>query len=282
MPEIYRTLREEHGDVVTYADDANAHMVTEFRFDVLQVARTARAPDLVTHALAFEVAKPLLDRAFRETYALGLDDVFASTDVAVTTYRWAFREAMHELTGIAWELYRADIRTLDPEATPAGFIVDVSRGDFERHFGDAYARSGYFARTVAFLAGLVPNVGPLRRLPYRPLPEDAQRRFARALDEAVARYERAVRQAGGGRRALPKETLDTGEPTRPGAYAPADEAHAALLGRLAQRGFAGVSPALRAYLLRFWADGRALAAVGDADERAEIESRLAGLDAAVN
>jgi hypothetical protein len=279
VPEIYPELRERYGDVVTYADDTAAHLQTEFRFDVLQVAHLKRPPDLFEHAIRFEVSKPLLERAFRETYGLGLDDVFTNTDVAITSYRWAFREAAHEATGVAWELYRGDIRKLDPEATPAGFVFDMSREDFEEQFGDAYERPGYFARSVAFLGNLVPNVGPLKRLPYKPLPEDAQQRFELALDRAVARYRNAVRDAR--RPRLPNETLDTGKPTRPGAYEPADRAYAQLLGELRERGFADVSPELRADILRFYSDGRALAKIDDDDERAKVDEGLARLDAAL-
>jgi hypothetical protein len=280
VPEIYPELREEHGDVVTYADDASSHIQTEFRFDVLQTARNRGPADLYTHAVAFEVSKPLLERAFRETYGLGLDDVFASTDVAITTYRWAFRDLVHEGTGIAWELYRNDIHERDPKATAESFVFDMSRDDFEKQFGDAYARPGYFARFVGFAGNLVPNVGPLKRLPYKPLPKDAQERFEAAFDHAVARYARAVRDAGRPRVRLPNETLDTGQPTRPGAYEPADHAYAELLAHLDEKGMAEVPPALRANILWFYSDGRALAAIREEDERTKVYEGLVRLDAA--
>ena len=280
VPEIYPALREEHGDVVTYADDASAHLQTEFRFDVLETARNRGPADFYTHAVGFEVAKSVLERAFRETYGLGLDDLFTNTDVAITTYRWAFRGLIHELTGVAWELYRNDIHERDPEATAESFVFDMSRDDFEEQFGEAYSRPGYFARFAAFAGNLVPNVGPLQRLPYKPLPADAQERFERALDHAVARYERAVRDAGRRRMRLPNETLDTGRPTRPGEYAPADHAYAELLAQLDEKGMADVPPALRADVLRFFSDGRALAAIRDDDDRVKVDERLARLDAA--
>lgn len=278
VPEIYEELREQYGDVVTYADDAPSHMQTELRFDVLQVSHGKRPEGLFEHAVAFEVSKPPLERAFRETYGLGLADVFANTDVAITTYRWAFRGLIHEVTGIAWELNRADIQKRDPDASRDDYVFDMSRGDFEERFGDDYERPGYFARYVAFLGNLVPSVGPFERLPYKPLPEDAQRRFERAVDHAVARYRRAVAEAGRRRPSFPNETLDTGRPTRPGEYEPADKAYADLLDRLGERGFATVSADLRADILRFYADGRALAAIDDDEERAEVSRRLAALD----
>ena len=279
VPELYPKLREKFGDSVTYDDDHSSHLQTEFRFDVLQVARSKQPQGLYDHAIAFEVSKPVLERAFLRTYGLRLDDVFANTDVAITTYRWAFREVMHEATGIAWELYRADIQKGDPEATPAGFVFDMSRGDFEEKFGDAYERPGYFARAFAFVVNLVPDVGPLKRLPYQPLPESAQQRFVHALDRAATRYQIAVHDARMKRLRLRDETLDTGRPTAPGEYAPADEAYAELLAHLQERGFADVSPELRADILRFYSTGRALAAIDDDDEQAEVRDALTRLDA---
>ena len=73
-------------------------------------------------------------------------------------------------TGIAWQLYEADIKTLDPEMTPAGFVYDLSREDFETEFGKVYAEPGYFAKFFAFLVKLVPDVGPFEQSVLKPLP----------------------------------------------------------------------------------------------------------------
>jgi Zinc dependent phospholipase C len=264
VPEIYPKLREAYGDVVTYADDHSAHLQTEFRLDVLQVAHSPQSLDLFTHALDFEVAEPVLDRAFRQTYGLGLDDVFADKTMAITTYRWAFRGVIHEATGIAWELYRADIEKLDPSMTPAAFVYDLSREDFEKEFGSAYREPGFFAKAVAFVVKLVPNVGPFKRLPYKPLPADAQARFDEGLRRIVVKYRAVVR--GHRPSALTNLNLDTGHATRRGEYEPADEAYAELLDKLDDRHFAAVPPALRADILRFYASAPANAARGHDDD----------------
>jgi hypothetical protein len=133
---------------------------------------------------------------------------------------------------------------------------------------------------VALAGSLVPSVGPLQRLPHKPLPADAQARFEAALDRAASRYQRAVRDAGRRAMRLPNETLDTGRPTRPGEYEPADRAYAELLAHLDEKGMTDVPPALRTNLLRFYSDGRALAAIAEDDERAKVSEHLARLDAA--
>jgi hypothetical protein len=251
VPEIYPKLERKYGETVTYAEDPRAHLETEFRFDVLAVARNPKSLDLFRHAVEFEVAKPLLERAFRETYGIDLSDVFEDENVAITTYRWAFRGLVHEATGIAWQLYRADIERLDPTATAAGFAHDLSRADFETEFGKAYRQPGYFAKFVAFLVKLVPNVGPLKRLPSKPLPADAQQRFAETMTKIVRSYERVVARAPEHPPALRNVNLDTGQPVRLDDYAPADKAYASLLDKLDDRRVTDIPPALRTDIRRF-------------------------------
>ena len=268
VPEIYPKLRRKYGDVVTYADDHTAHLETEFRFDVLQAADSPRDLDVLKHAIEFEVAKPVLARAFERTYGLRLEDVFTDEDVAITTYRWAFRGVVHEATGIAWQLYRADIHAIDPSMTPAAFVWDLSRGDFEKEFG-AMREPGGFTRFFAFLAKLVPNIGPLKRLPYKPLPGDARARFEATMARIVDRY-RAIVANARDRRALRDVNLDTGHPARHGDYEPADETYAKLVHELDQRRDGVVPPALRADIERFYATDRTADARASATWRVEI------------
>lgn len=254
VPELYPKLRKKFGDEVTYADDHTSHLETEFRFDVFQMARTKGGRDIFHHALQFEIATRALDEAFQKTYGVRLDDLFTSTDAAILTYRWAFRGLIHEVTGIAWELYRADIQKLDPEMTPAGFVYDLSRADFEREFGHVFMEPGYFAKFFALLVKLVPDVGPLERSVVKPLPSDARARYDAALEHAVSRYRSAVQSATAQRLDLPERNLDTAQPIRFGDYAPADEAYADLTAKLAKHDPDAVPVAMRRDLARFYAN----------------------------
>jgi hypothetical protein len=247
---LYPELRDEHGDSVAYADAQSAHMTTEFRFDVLQIAHSKGSPDRYSHSAGFQVSERLLDEAFRRTYGLALDDLFTSTETAIVTYRFAFRTLIHEVTGAAWELYRADVEELDATATRATFVADVSRSGLEEEFGKTYREPGYFAKFFALLVKLIPDIGPLRRMAYKPLPSDVQKLFTDALAQTIARYTDAVRQP---RSRLENLVLDTGRPTRRGDYAPADEAYVALLERLDERDFAAPR-ATREDLRRFFSD----------------------------
>src|SRR6185503_15792057 len=60
-------LKKKYGDTVTYAQDPKAHIRTEFGFDMVQVAKNRYTSDRYHDMIGFEISKPLLQRAFRET-----------------------------------------------------------------------------------------------------------------------------------------------------------------------------------------------------------------------
>src|SRR5579864_1014468 len=80
VPIEFPKLRAKYGNTVTFADDPKAHIRTEFGFDVVQVAKQRYSPDSYRNFIGFEVAKPVLERAFLKTYGIELKDVFRSLD----------------------------------------------------------------------------------------------------------------------------------------------------------------------------------------------------------
>ena len=61
---------------MTYWDNPLSHLRTEFGFDVLQVAQGRYAPDRYRAFIGFQVSKPVLERAFQDTYGMEMKDVF--------------------------------------------------------------------------------------------------------------------------------------------------------------------------------------------------------------
>jgi hypothetical protein len=281
VPILYPKLARRYGDVVTYADSPSAHLQTEFRFDVLQVARRGEIPGLFEHSIEFKVPREFVERVFQENYGLKLDDLFANYDVALGTYRWAFRTLINETTGIAWQLYRQDIESLEPGMTPKNFLHAMSRANFERQFGKAFLEPGYFVRFVAILGNLLPNVGPLRRLPYKPLPADVRQLYINAFHKASEQYRREVSAVAVGGVRLVNLNLDTGRPARAGEYSPADQAYAELLRRHAQDHFTRMPQALVDDMLDHFRDrNTALACDESARERKKTLSALNELESA--
>src|SRR5256886_1624174 len=94
-------LRARYGDVVTYADDPKAHIRAEFGLDVAEVAQNQFGGDVYHDFIGFEVAKPVLERAFEKTYGLQLKDIFTDLDLSIGSYRRAISVVIPKMTKAA-------------------------------------------------------------------------------------------------------------------------------------------------------------------------------------
>ncbi len=254
VPVLYPKLEKKYGDVVTYEQDPLAHVKTEFGFDVIEVAKQRYAPDSYHDFIGFEVAAPLLEQAFRETYGLDLKAVLTAEDRVLSSYRRDVSKLIPEATRIAWTLKKDEILKDQPGITKRKFLYRLSRSSYEKNWGKDYQKPTPWERFLAFLYKIVPKVGPLRVLQLRTPTPQTEQMFEASFNAAVDRYGNLLRQYDEGRLELLNDNFDVGEVTPPGKYRMNDDTHAQLLGKLAEQNFAGVSPEIRAELLAFYAD----------------------------
>jgi hypothetical protein len=281
VPLLFPKLRAKYGDRVTYAQSPASHVVTEFSFDIVQVAAGGYAPDAYHRFIGFQVAMPVLERAFSDTYGLKVDEALPHEDLAVSTYRHAVSELIPELTRVAWRDKRDEIAKLTPSVKADAFIYRYSRADYERDFGADYRKPSLFMRILAFLYRLLPKIGPLRPLGFKAPTPEAERYFTESLADTRARYAEALAALRADALALPNTDFDTGQPSTYGEYSLADETYCELLHRLARRHFASVPDALRARIGAFYATLPAQdagARRGERKRRARIRRELAALN----
>ncbi|MGC1582795.1 MAG: zinc dependent phospholipase C family protein, partial [Candidatus Acidiferrales bacterium] len=155
VPLLYPKLRRKYGDVVTYAENPVAHLKTEFGFDVLEVARQHYASDAYHDFIGFEVAEPLLKRAFRETYSIELESVFGDFDKSINSYRYDVSSLIPKATRVAWQIKKNDIEKELPTETRREFIFRMSRSSFEKNWGKTYQKPGFGTRFLAFLFRII-------------------------------------------------------------------------------------------------------------------------------
>lgn len=276
---VYPKVRAEHGDEVTYAEDPVAHIKTEFGFDVLQVARGNYAPEAYQAFIGFEVSKELLERAFLETYGLELNDVFLNVPLAIGTYRYTIRGLMPDLTKAAWQAKRSDIQEANAGITRRKFHYHMRRAEFNQTWGNDYERPNVIARFTAWVMKVLPKIGPLRTLAFKPPTPEAEELFYHSFTTTVENYTELIGQLKQEDRAkLANMQLDTGAPTKPNTYKLTDETYAELLIKLAKKDFEKVSPALRQDILSFYQSGKALEKVEE-DERKDVKEALQKLHA---
>src|SRR5436853_6872977 len=241
VPLAYPELRAKYGNEVTYVEDPAAHLKTEFGFDVIQVARGKYLPDAYHDFIGFKVSKELLERAFLKTYDLDLKDQFISLDLAVSTFRRAVGGLMPELTKVAWELKKDDIVKAQPGMTREKFIYNVSRADYDKEFGKQYEKPGFGAKLFAGFVRILPKVGPLKPLAFKPPTPEAERLFIESFNATLVRYRALLVQARAGKLDLPNTDFDTGRPVRAGEYKLTDDTYGELLEKLAKRHFENAS-----------------------------------------
>lgn len=254
VPIVYPKMRAKVGNEALYIDSPARHVMVEFAFDVLQVARGAYIAQAYRDRIGFHVAKPLLERAVRETYAIDLGDMLLNVDLAIGTYRRAVSNTIPQLTRIAWRDKRKEIEAATPGATEQTFVYAFSQQQYEREFGTKYQKPGVFSRVLAFLFKIVPKIGPFRPLAFEPLTEDAERLFEDSVATSRNRYRTFLAALRARRLVLPNTDFDTGRPPMLGENRLADETHVDLLHRLAKRDFDDVPPQLRQQLVTFFAD----------------------------
>src|SRR6202162_5092502 len=159
VPLLYPKLKTKYGDSVTYEDDKLAHVKTEFGFDVLEIAQQRYAPESYHDFIGFEVATPLLEQAFQETYGLPLKAVLTNEDRVLNSYRHAVSQQIPKATRIAWTLKKDDIQKDAPGITKNKFLYNLSRASYEKQWGTNYQRPSFGEKFLAFLYKLLSNFG---------------------------------------------------------------------------------------------------------------------------
>lgn len=255
VPILYPKLRKKYGKVVTYEDDPLAHLKSEFGFDVLEVAKERYAPDSYRNFIGFEVPQPLLDRAFEETYGIGLKNLFKDEKRAIGSYRYAVSSLIPKATRIAWDLKRDEIQKDLPGATKKTFLYNLSRASYEKNWGHDYQKPTPMEKFLAELYRILPKIGPLRVLTFRTPTPETEKYFEASFNASLDRYRvllTEIRERGS--IDLPNDNIDVGEVTPRGKYHLYDKTCAELLDKLAAKNFADASRKLRADLLRFYSE----------------------------
>jgi hypothetical protein len=232
VPIMYPKLRRKFGDSVPYDKAPKEHLLVEFAFDVLLVAHGGYALQAYHDFIGFEVATPLLERAFRQTYGFDMRDLFLSEDLAVSTYRHAVGTTIPDITKVAWQKKQDQIQQTTPGAVHEKFVLVLPRAAYEKEYGRDYMKPHGLARVLGWLYVLVPKIGPLRPLAFKVPAPEAERMFLDSLTRTRGRFRAALEALRAGRVDLPDINLDTGKPAAPGTYALADKTLAELRTRV--------------------------------------------------
>jgi hypothetical protein len=256
VPLLYPKLQEKFGPVVTYEDKPSAHLRTEFAFDVTQVAKGKYAPEAYHDFVGFKVSKTVLERAFATTYGLSLKAVFPNLDMALGTYQYLVSTLIPEMTKVAWQSKKDEIMASTPGITREQFVYSLSRANYEKEWGTEYKRPGFTTRTVSFILRVVPKIGPLKVLAFRPLTRETEQLYIASFNASLERFRALLVDVEAGQLHLENQNNDTGKLSRAGEYHLADEAYAKLLEKHSATQFQGLTPEMKQNILAFYQEAK--------------------------
>lgn len=252
VPELYPKLKTKFGKVVTYENDHTSHSRMEFAYDAVQVGRSNYASVAYHDFIGFNIAKPVLERAFFKTYAQHLEAIFKNFDASVSTMRWGVKNLFPALTKKAWKAKKAEIVKANGNATVRGFKYKMSRRMYNKEFVGKRNKPDLKARAAAFLVKILPKVGPLRNLKFVYPGAEGEKRFTHVFDTIIQKYALASKQWDAQSLRLVDINLDTGYPLAYGKYHLADDTYCKLVLNLQMEGFACLTLALQKHLVKYF------------------------------
>jgi hypothetical protein len=274
VPLLYPALRLKFGNSVTYADDPFSHSKTEFGFDVFQSAKSRYAPDVYKSFIGFQVAKPVLERAFLDTYGMRIEQVFFDLDLAIGSYRRAVGTILPALTKVAWQIKGQDIKKEAPGITRKKFLYNLSRSSYEKNWGASYQRPGIRSKMLAAVFRLVPKIGPLKALAFKRLTPETEKLYMVGFNASIERYRALLAGVGNSGLSLPNDNIDVGAVTKAGDYTLTDAAYAKLLHKLDGH-YADMRQELRSDILAFYQDlNLPIATKANAQDWARLQGEL--------
>ena len=255
VPILYPKLKRKYGDHVTFAENPTAHLKTEFAFDVIQSVEGRYVTEDFHDRVGFKVSKPVLEKAFLDTYSLDLSSVFSDYDLAIASYRRGVSTVIPKMTEVAWQLKKDEIQKDFPGITKQQYVYRISKQEYQKRWNENYKKPGLGTKFLAFLIRIIPKVGPFKALTFQVPTPETEKMFRASFHDTMKEYEHLLTELReSGRVTLVNNNFDTGRVTGPGEYALADDTFAELIGRLAEKHFAGITPELRQTLLAYYSD----------------------------
>lgn len=253
-------LAKKYGDTVTYANNPKAHIRTEFGFDMTQVAKNRYTSDRYHDFIGFEVATPLLERAFLETYDLKLSDVFGDVDLAIGSYRRGVAKVIPEMTRVALLSRQDELVKETPNFDRKKFIYYLSRTGYNREWGSKYRKPGIGTRILALFLKLVPKIGPFKAVAFKIPTPQTEDLYIKSINLTVENYAAMLRDVQKPGFQLKNMDFDTGRETKAGEYSLADKTYARLLNDISKDDFNQLTTDVQGDVLQFYGDSRAAVA----------------------
>jgi hypothetical protein len=253
----FPSLEKKYGPIVTYEDNPTAHVRTEFGFDVAQIAFWRYAPHPYRDYIGFRVSRPVLERAFYETYGLTVRSILGPPRAAMGTYRNGVRRFIPLFARATIVNIRRHLPPDPPDPLLDRLRASISQTDYAKYWSQYHHGPTLEDHLLGIVIRLIPKIGILRILAIKPPSSATENLFVKSLDDSLARYRAlltSLSKSPSAELALANLDLDTGARVVPGAYKLTDQAYAELLDKIAKQPAAPVPAGLRQDILDYYSN----------------------------
>ena len=249
-------LQHKFVPTVTYGESTHGHILTEFAFDVDEMADAEFAPPAYLKFIGLEVPRTFLERAFASTYGFDIHELTGQVRPALHSYRTAVRSFIPAFAEAEVVLHRRQFLPHPNDEAYRMFAERVGQTNYERHWAHTFKGPGFKAHLLAVLVLIVPKIGGAADLAIKIPTADTEERYLRSVNHAVDVFRGDLDRLqvnSGERIALTNIDLDTGYPVALGDYPLTDQTYAQLLERLTSKPERVIPAALKQNILEFYA-----------------------------
>lgn len=254
-------LAKKYGPIVTYDENPHAHVRTEFAFDIDQLSKQRLAPGAYLRFIGLQVPYRQLGQAFEETYSLRLRDILGRRRPAVRSYRTSVRSFLPRIAHAETVIRRNDFPPDIANDSLKVFLDHIARADFQPVWTRYRRTAGIRTHLLAAVIVLLPKIGVLSELAIKIPTPDTQNLYVTSMNRSFEMYTGLLRQLAatpnGLTKPIPNLDLDTGEKSRPGAYALTDKTYARLLHQITTDPRTSIASDLKQDILGFYSDTNA-------------------------
>jgi hypothetical protein len=253
-------LEKQYGPIVTYEESPTSHVRTEFGFDVAQTARLRYAPYAYRQQIGLRVSRPLLERAFFETYGLTVRSILGPPPAAMDSYRVAVRRVIPLFASGTIVNVRSHLPPDSPSPELQQLSAVIAQTDYTKYWSQYQRGPTVKDHLLGIVVRLIPKIGVLRILAIEPPSSQTEDLFVKSLDAALTEFQGLLTELSHtpkGELKLANRDLDTGAKVRPGAYRLTDQTYAQLLRKITENPGLPIPSGLRQDILTYYADPNA-------------------------
>jgi hypothetical protein len=279
VPVEFPKLEKKYGPVVNYGDNPHAHVQTEFAFDINQLSKRRFAPSDYLKFVGLEVPRPLLRKAFFETYGINLPDIVGSKETSIRVYRYGVRRFIPNIARAETILHKknfpADLPSSDFDDIKADLIQASADNNWE-----AYRKTpGFSSHLYAGFIFILPKVGTLKMLAIKGPTEQTEDLYVKSLNRSIKTVRRVLADFDHIDQYLANRDLDTGAFVKPGGYRLTDQTYAKLLAMITKNPGNVVPNQLKHDLIAYYADPDApIITKKNPEQWAQVQANLKVLD----